>query len=284
LGDGGWKLDDTRTAAIIEKIRQTGTPLDHYVMGQIETGTHRIRNNPLIVDRETRSRMVKRDWWCKRYFVPMLNPADIRRYVPEKADRFVIYAKNSRDLKKCRALWKYLKPVMEDPTTESEKDPVAGQNVQKIIFAPYQHCPAFTFDPGGSYAITSTLLAIPRNDPLLAAVLNSSFGRFLITSICTLTDRGYHLSPAQLGKFPVITPDFDKLADKTRHNKMVALVTQMLSLHQYLQKTKTDQERRLVQQDIDATDVKIDALVYEMYGLTAEEIVVVEESNTSQMR
>ena len=247
-------------------------------MGEFENGTHRIRNNPLIVDRETRSRLVKRDWRCKRYFVPVLNPADIRRYVPEKPDRFVIFAKNSQDLKKCRALWKYLKPVGEDPDAESEKDPVPGQKVQKIIFAPYQHCPAFTFDPGGSYAITNTLLAIPRNDPFLAAVLNSSLGRFLITSICTLTDRGYHLSPAQLGKFPVITPDFDKISDKTRHNTMVALVTQMLSLHQYLQKTKTDQERRLVKQEIEATDVKIDALVYDLYGLTAEEIAVIEET------
>jgi hypothetical protein len=246
-------------------------------MGQFEEGEHRIRNNPLIVDRETRSRLVKRNWRCKRYFVPVLNPADIRRYVPEKPNRFVISAKICQDLKKCRALWKYLKPVAENPTAEPEKDPVSGQKVQKIIFAPYQHYPAFTFDPNGSYAITNTLLAIPRNDPFLAAVLNSSLGRFLITSICTLTDRGYHLSPAQLGKFPVITPDFDKLPDKTRHDRMVALVTETLSLYNYLQKAKTDQERRLVQQEIDTMDVKIDALVYDLYGLTAEEIAVIEE-------
>ena len=277
LGDGGWKLEDTRAAAITEKILREGTPLDHYVMGEFETGTHRIRNNPLIVDRETRSRLIKRDWRCRQYFVPVLSPADIRRYVPKKPDRFVISAKNSRDLRKCRALWKYLKPVAENPHLESEKNLLSGQKVQKIIFAPYQHCPAFTFDPSGSYAITNTLLAIPRNDPFLAAVLNSSLGRFLITSICTLTDRGYHLSPAQLGKFPVITPDFDKLADKTRHTRMVALVTQMLSLHEYLQKAKTDQEKRLVQQEIEATDVKIDALVYDLYGLTVEEIAVIEE-------
>jgi hypothetical protein len=50
-------------------------------------------------------------------------------------------------------------------------------------------------------------------------------------------------------------------------------------LHQYSQKAKTDQERRLVQQEIEATDVKVDALVYELYGLTAEEIQVVEEAS-----
>lgn len=32
----------------------------------------------------------------------------------------------------------------------------------------------------------------------------------------------------------------------------------------------------ILQQQIDATDEQIDALVYELYGLTAEEVVVVE--------
>ena len=81
-----------------------------------------------------------------------------------------------------------------------------------------------------------------------------------------------------LKNFPIYVPDFDKLADKTRHDKMVSLVTHILELNRYLPQAKTDQERRLVQQDIDATDVRIDALVYEFYGLTAEEIAVVEES------
>jgi hypothetical protein len=81
-----------------------------------------------------------------------------------------------------------------------------------------------------------------------------------------------------IAKLPIYTPDFDKLADKARHDRMVALVAQMLSLHEYLQKAKTDQEHRLVQQEIEATDVKIDALVYDFYGLTEEEIGVVEES------
>jgi hypothetical protein len=57
---------------------------------------------------------------------------------------------------------------------------------------------------------------------------------------------------------------------------MVALVTQMLSLYQYLQKAKTDQERRLVQQKIDAMDLKIDALVYDLYRLTEDEIDLIE--------
>jgi hypothetical protein len=293
LGDGGWKLEDKRAAAIKGKLLQIGTPLDHYVMGEFKNGTYRIRNNALVMNAETRKSLAGKDQRCMRFFVPLLRPADILRYVPEKPDRFVITAKDSRDLRQCRKVWKYLSSVTEKPADDSGReesresrgvpamphiqDPDLVQNVPKIIFAPYQHCPAFTYDHDGWYAISAGLAAIPRKDPYLAAILNSSLGRFLITSICTLTDRGYHISPVQLGKFPVITPDFDKLADKIRHDKIVALVTQILSLHDYLQKAKTDQEKRLVHQEIETTDVKIDALVYDLYGLTAEEIAVIEE-------
>ncbi len=50
----------------------------------------------------------------------------------------------------------------------------------------------------------------------------------------------------------------------------------ILELNRYLPQAKTDQERRLVQQEIDSTDVRIDMLVYELYGLEPEEIAVVD--------
>jgi hypothetical protein len=157
-------------------------------------------------------------------------------------------------------------------------NPLTEQRVPKIIFSPYQHSPSFCFDAKGTYALPGTLLAIPRNDPYLAGILNSSLGRFVIMHTCPFTDRGYTTSPAALGKFPVMIPDFDKRADKVRHDNIIATVSRMLSLHEYLPRARTDQERRLVQQEIDATDVRIDALVYGLYGLTSEEIVVVEET------
>jgi hypothetical protein len=294
LGDGGWKLDDTRTTDILDKIQKTGTRLDYYVMGEIDSGVHRIRNNPLVVDPETRNRLTKNTVWCRRFFVPLLRPAEIRRYVPVKPARFVISAKSLKNLRKCRALSRFLEhavnvismdsgpePAKEDTGVSGESFmviPLTEQRVPKIIFSQYQHSPSFCFDPRGTYAITSTLFAIPRNDPYLAAILNSSLGRFIIMHTFPFTDRGYTISPAVLGKFPVMTPDFDKIADKTRHDKIVAIVSQMLSLHEYFPRARTDQERRLVQQEIDAMDVRIDALVYELYGLTPEEITVVEES------
>ncbi len=57
---------------------------------------------------------------------------------------------------------------------------------------------------------------------------------------------------------------------------MVSLVDQMLSLNKHLPKIKTDHEKTALQRQIDATDQQIDQLVYELYGLTEEEIKIVE--------
>jgi hypothetical protein len=80
----------------------------------------------------------------------------------------------------------------------------------------------------------------------------------------------------QLAQLPIRTINFYDPADKARHDRMVALVEQMLELHKRLAAAHTQAEQDLYQHQIAATDRQIDALVYELYGLTAEEIAVVE--------
>jgi hypothetical protein len=58
---------------------------------------------------------------------------------------------------------------------------------------------------------------------------------------------------------------------------MVKLVEQMLQLHKQQSTAKSDADRELYQRQIDSTDREIDRLVYELYGLTKDEIKVVEE-------
>ena len=59
-------------------------------------------------------------------------------------------------------------------------------------------------------------------------------------------------------------------------DRMVSLVDQMLSLHKQLKEARTPHEQTGLQRQIEATDGQIDALVYELYGLTEEEIRIVE--------
>ena len=68
-------------------------------------------------------------------------------------------------------------------------------------------------------------------------------------------------------------------ADKDQSVKMVFLVKQMLELHKQLASAKTDHDKTVIQRQIDAIDRQIDLLVYELYGLTEEEIKIVEEGS-----
>jgi hypothetical protein len=49
-----------------------------------------------------------------------------------------------------------------------------------------------------------------------------------------------------------------------------------LTLHKNLTSAKTPQEKESMQRQIQSTDGGIDKLVYELYGLTEEEIGIVE--------
>ena len=64
--------------------------------------------------------------------------------------------------------------------------------------------------------------------------------------------------------------------DKAKQDQMAQLVEQMLALHKHLSEAKTGHEQTLIQRQIDATDRQIDKLVYDLYGLTEEEIAIVE--------
>ena len=63
-----------------------------------------------------------------------------------------------------------------------------------------------------------------------------------------------------------------------RHDRMVALVEQMLELRKRLAAAKSQSDQELYQRQIDATDKEIDKLVYNLYGLTEEEIRIIEET------
>lgn len=73
-----------------------------------------------------------------------------------------------------------------------------------------------------------------------------------------------------------------------RHDRMVSLVERMLDLHKKLAAAQTHggfgrsqsayHVKTALQRQIEATDRQIDTLVYELYGLTAEEVSVVEGS------
>ena len=81
-----------------------------------------------------------------------------------------------------------------------------------------------------------------------------------------------------VAKLPIRSIDFSDRADRARHQRMVMMVERMLDMNIRLAAAKTPDDKTRLQRQIDATDRQIDQLVYELYGLTEDEIKIVEEA------
>lgn len=111
----------------------------------------------------------------------------------------------------------------------------------------------------------------------IVGLINSKLLDFYLKHVSTTFHGGYFAANKQfLVQLPIRTIDFSNPADVARHDRMVSLVEQMLALHKQLPQAQTPHEKTALQRRIEAIDGQIDALVYELYGLTQEEIGIVE--------
>ncbi len=129
---------------------------------------------------------------------------------------------------------------------------------------------------GGGYGIT--LLPDVELDYLyLLGVLNSKMISEVIKKVSTPFQNGYFaLNRQYIQQLPIRAIDFNNPAERSQHEKMVALVSQMLELHKSKAGAKTQSEIDVYERQIKSVDGQIDALVYELYGLSEEEIKIVE--------
>ncbi len=129
---------------------------------------------------------------------------------------------------------------------------------------------------GGGFSITLSN-ATGLNTRYVLGLLNSRLLFWRLNAISNKFRGGWITCTKQyVGTLPIRTIDFADPADVARHDRMVALVTQMLDLYKRLAAEGAPPEKAALQRRIEMTDRQIDALVYELYGLTQEEIVVVE--------
>lgn len=142
--------------------------------------------------------------------------------------------------------------------------------------------PIGTIVPAGLYSL-NTIYNIYFTKPTLLSL------RFVLGLMASSTGRWFwerrffdqketfpKIKKDALLMFPVVKLDLSSPADLARHDRMVALVEKMLALAPKLRQAKSEEERRTMRNAVTATDRQIDTLVYELYGLTPEEIALVD--------
>ncbi len=90
------------------------------------------------------------------------------------------------------------------------------------------------------------------------------------------TGGGFHTYPETIRNFPVPKLDMSKPIDKSRHDKMVALVEQLLTTKKQLSEAKSDTDKDFYGNKCSGLDRQIDALVYDLYDLNQAEVKIIE--------
>ncbi|MDD5778692.1 MAG: TaqI-like C-terminal specificity domain-containing protein, partial [Candidatus Thermoplasmatota archaeon] len=134
----------------------------------------------------------------------------------------------------------------------------------------------FALDSKGKYYCSNTAYIIGSSDKYLLGILNSKLITFFYTNISSKYRGGYLRFIYQYMKRIPIKP-IDKEGQKV-HKKMVELVDKILDLNKQLLKVTNKEEKKELRYQTLYIDQQIDQMVYDLYGLTDEEIRIVEES------
>jgi adenine-specific DNA-methyltransferase len=105
----------------------------------------------------------------------------------------------------------------------------------------------------------------------ILAILNSSLMNYVFSKkYIDINIKGIYLLD-----IPIKTIDFKNSEEKLQHDNIVKLVDQMLESKKQLANAKTESEKEYLEKKCSIIDKQIDQLVYELYGLTEDEIKIV---------
>jgi hypothetical protein len=291
-------------------MRRIGVPLGEYVDGKIFWGIKTGCNEAFVIDRATRNKLIAEDLRSADLIKPLVVGDDVRKYHINFQDSYLIFARHGIEIGKYPVIEKHLHRF-KDRLMPRPKDWKGGEwqgrkpgpyqwyEIQdtveyhaefvrpKIIYPEIAKESRFAFDRDGYFSNNKTFI-IPSSDLYLLGLLNSKLCWLFLKRICSVLgdpDKGgrLELRDIHVSQLPIRRINFDDQADRQRHDAIVALVTEMLQLQKdYAQAEREKEDRRHpLKRRIGEVDAAIDRLVYELYGLTEEEIAVVEGTATN---
>jgi len=253
-----------------------------------------------VIDEATRERLIAADPRSAEVIKPFLAGREIKRYLaPSPTKYLILFEKGwtNRNSEGVSDKWGWLKSAY--PPVAAHLEPFAEKGERrcdkgdywwelracnyyrefekpKIIYPNICKKPEFTYDEANNYS-NQKCFVITITDKYLLGILNSKLSYFLFRMMLPkLRGDFYEPSYVIFKDFPICVPDNANPADVTRRDRIGALVEQMLDLNKRLAAAKTAHEKEVLAGMVDATDRQIDRLVYELYGLTEEEVAVVE--------
>jgi predicted type IV restriction endonuclease len=306
LIDSGWILINNEEQRMINKLTSDNEyiSLEKYVNKKIYYGIKTGLNKAFVISEEEKEFFIKGNSINGELIKPFLFGKNIKKYMPLKANKYLImipsgWTKLYNNTSK--SPWEWFKDKYPEISAhllkyseQAKKRYDQGEYwwelrpcdyynefaKSKIILPDISLRGNFTLDKNGNYYCGNTAYIIGSNDKYLLGLLNSKLITFYYKNTSATYRGGYLRFIYQyLSTIPIRTINFSDSKDKSHHDRMVSLVDKMLELHKQLAAAKSTHEKTTIQRQIDATDKQIDELVYELYGLTEEEIKIVESAS-----
>lgn len=98
FGAAAWSLEHPDVDALMEKIRRVGVPLAEFAGVKPYRGVLTGLNEAFLIDTQTRDRLVREDPACAEIIKPFLRGQDIKRWSPEWAGLWMIFARRGIDI------------------------------------------------------------------------------------------------------------------------------------------------------------------------------------------
>ncbi len=289
-----WVISSNIEQHIKAKIEAKGTPLkdwDVSIYRGIQTGF----NEAFIIDTPTKERLCLEDVKSSEIIKPVLRGRDIKRYAAKWAGLWIIFIpwhfplhedKNITGAsKEAEEEFEKQYPAIYRHITKSKMELSARDKTEigiryewyaltrcastyykelekeKIIYPETTQRANFFLDTSGEFFIEkTTFILLGSYLTYIVSVLSSSFGEFVYKNYyagAELGKAGYQYNKHSLEKFPI-----PKLTASDQQ-PFIELVEKILAA-------------KKAGQDTSAWEAEIDTLVYGLYGLTDEEIAIVE--------
>jgi len=280
----GWRLESPVVLRLLDKLRRAGTPLGEYVNGRFYYGIKTAYNEAFVVDRATRDRLIAEHPSSADVLKPFLRGRDVKRWAITFAEQYLIKIESSENKqhpwsgkteKEAESIFARTYPAIH-ARFQSFRDALKKRQDQgkyfwelrscrywqefeqpKIVYPDIAQASEFTYDDAGYYLV-NTLYLLPTAQTWLLGLLNSKAVFWFYTKISTQIRGGFVRFIAQyVSQIPI--------PESPLPNPIEPLVDRILAA-----------KRADPAADTSAWEREIDALVYQLYGLTAEEIAVVE--------
>ncbi|GAB2542850.1 class I SAM-dependent DNA methyltransferase [Spirosoma aerophilum] len=280
MQDEGWTLANAQQQKLRNKLLTDVIPLSEYIDNKAFYGIKTGLTEAFVIDEITKNQLIAENDKSAKVIRPFILGRDVKSFGVPKASKFLILFEKGFTNQNRKgvdaeqwlkltypAVYRHLLSYKEKAKVRTDKgdywwelracDYYDEFAKPKIMYQVFQVKPAFIYDEQGSYC-NNSMWIMPKSDKGLFALLNSKMGWYLISNYCTAIQNGFQLIYQYFGQIPIPLC----LADSQE-----ILTTKV---DQILTAKSTDPTA-----DTSALEAEIDQLVYDLYGLTEDEVAII---------